>query len=91
MGRLRKLNVLAVPNPNPRLPDCGLRNMGSPANLCLYRESEKTHTKIYFFLFFCNLFYNDIILRKIRVAERVAEGLQKDGDYTIRSVRTAHL
>jgi hypothetical protein len=40
-----------------------------------------------FFSFFCNLFYKDIILRKIRVAEGVAEGLQKDDGYTIRSLR----
>jgi hypothetical protein len=63
---------------------------GSPAKPVIGKATKLTQ-KFIFFLFFCNLFYKDIILRKIRVAERVAEGLQKDDGYTIRSVRTAHL
>jgi hypothetical protein len=55
---------------------------GSPAKTCVcIRKAKKLSQKFIFFLFFCNLFYNDIILRKIRVAERVAEGLQKDDSY----------
>jgi hypothetical protein len=46
-----------------------------------HQQNPVLTQKFIFFLFFCNLFYNNIILRKIRVAERVAEGLQKDGGY----------
>jgi hypothetical protein len=69
-----------------------LHQLGPPANSCVcIRKAKRLTQKVIFFLFFCNLFYNDVILRKIRVAERVAEGLQKDDGYTIRPLRTAHL
>jgi hypothetical protein len=51
------------------------------------KKAKKLTQNFIFFQFFCNLFYNNIILRKIRVAERVADGLQKDDGYTIRPLR----
>jgi hypothetical protein len=56
----------------------------SPAKFCVWViRVKKPLQKLIFFLFFCNPFCNDIIFRIIRVAEPVAEGLQKNGGYIV--------
>jgi hypothetical protein len=44
--------------------------------------------KTLFFSFFCNLFCKILIFKIIRVAEGVAEGLQRKGGYIVRPLST---